>query len=477
MNIAIKKPILISGVSLSFLLWFWQSFSNSLGQWGEFSFWGVILVSGFFFFIRPQKKENNPPVVSFTPITEEVFTETTNQVQSLIDLFIAETADFSCHDSVTSADVFQQQFSLIKSKCDRTTAKVAIVSNHNLNSNDLKNILEKEKNQIAFTTINTSSLDDHKFNQLILNYDLILFLIQGDLTESEKSILEKLAIKRQKIILTFNQTDYHLPEENKDILKQIETRVQGIINPENIVTITTKNQTIKVKKYQNQDQYQEWEETIKPQCDKLTNQLSNTFNNDQENPFITTAYRQTIQLKTNIQLQLNQIRKQKSLPVIEKYQWIAASATFANPVASLDLLAVGAINTQMIIDIGSIYKQKISLSQARQISLELAKLMMKLGIVEISTQTIATILKTNSVTYIAGGVIQGISAAYLTRICSLSLIEYLEQQEINLVHNHNKISLKNIKEKLEKVFKENQQKTFINGFIQQTTRQLGWKTS
>jgi len=477
MNIAIKKPILISGVSLSFLLWFWQSFSNSLGQWGEFSFWGVVFVSGFFLFIRPPKKANHPPVVSFSPITKEVFTQTTNQVQGLIDLFVTETADFSRDDSVISADIFQQQFSLIKSKCDRTTAQVAIVSNHNLNSDNLKNILEKENNQTVFTTINTLSLDNYKFNQLILNYDLILFLIQGDLTESEKEILEKLAIKRQKIILTFNQTDYHLPEENKDILKQIETRTKGIISSANIITVTTKNQTIKVKKYQNQEQYQEWEEIIKPQCNKLINQLSNILNNDQENLFIATAYRQTIQLKQNIQLQLNQVRKRKALPVIEKYQWIAASATFANPVASLDLLAVGAINTQMIIDLGGIYKQKISLSQAQQISLELAKLMMKLGIVEISTQTIATILKTNSITYIAGGAIQGISAAYLTRICSLSLIEYLEQQEINLAQNHNTISLKNIKEKLEKVFTENQQKTFIHGFIQQTTQQLGWKTS
>ena len=33
--------------------------------------------------------------------------------------------------------------------------------------------------------------------------------------------------------------------------------------------------------------------------------------------------------------------------MMEKYQWIAAAAAFANPVSSLDLLATAAINAQM----------------------------------------------------------------------------------------------------------------------------------
>jgi len=93
----------------------------------------------------------------------------------------------------------------------------------------------------------------------------------------------------------------------------------------------------------------------------------------------------------------------------------------------------------------------------------------------LSSQAIATILKTNTITYIAWGVIQGISAAYLTRICSLSLIEYLEQKDITIEENSSKFNLNIIKNKIEKVFKENQKQAFLNNFIKQTTQKLGWQ--
>jgi hypothetical protein len=57
--------------------------------------------------------------------------------------------------------------------------------------------------------------------------------------------------------------------------------------------------------------------------------------------------------------------------------------------------------------------------------------MLKLGLVEVTTQTIGSILKGNAFTYVAGGAVQGVSAAYLTRLAGLSLIEYFQEQEVS----------------------------------------------
>lgn len=467
MTISIKKPILISGVGLSFLIFIWQRIAQSFPHLGEYSFWGLIFVSGFFWLFNPHAKKEHLSVV-FRPVTPEVFDQALMEVKKLITIFAQE--------STFSETIFTQRLETLM-KGDRTTIHVAIVSNHKLNSQLLKNILEQETKQkdCQFNTLTPSSLNNEKFNQLLFNHDLVLFVVQGDLTESEKELIKKLTIQQQKTILVFNQSDYNLPEEKELIKNQLETRIKDLINPEDIITISTKNETIKIKKYQDQENYQEWEEKIKPHCDNLINYLAQTLENNQQDLFLNTSYRQLLKLKKDIHQQLNIIRKQKALPIIEKYQWVAATAIFANPVASLDLLAIGAINTQMIVDLGAIYQQKISLNQAKQVSVELAKLMMKLGIVELSTQAIATILKTNTITYIAGGVIQGISAAYLTRICSLSLIEYLEQQDISNTENSPNFNLNIIKEKIEKIFKENQKQAFLNTFIKQTSEKLGWQ--
>jgi uncharacterized protein (DUF697 family) len=86
--------------------------------------------------------------------------------------------------------------------------------------------------------------------------------------------------------------------------------------------------------------------------------------------------------------------------VIEQYQWIAAAAAFANPVPALDLLATAAISAQVVTDLGEIYQQKFSLQQAQAAAKTLGSLMLKLGLVELSTQTIGTILKGNAFTHI-----------------------------------------------------------------------------
>ena len=111
---------------------------------------------------------------------------------------------------------------------------------------------------------------------------------------------------------------------------------------------------------------------------------------------------------------MNGLRRDRAVPVIEQYQWIAAAAAFANPVPALDLLATAAINAQLVMELGGIYQQKFSLEQAQAVAGTLGSLMLKLGLVELSTQTIGTILKSNAITFVAGGVVQGVSAAYLT---------------------------------------------------------------
>ena len=103
----------------------------------------------------------------------------------------------------------------------------------------------------------------------------------------------------------------------------------------------------------------------------------------------------------------------------------------------------------------------------------LGSLMLKLGLVELSTQTIAGFLKVNALTYVAGGCIQGVSAAYLTRIVGLSLIEYFHAQEPNLILTEaSPLAIERLSQILQSVFQKNQQLTFLQGFVGQAMERL-----
>jgi uncharacterized protein len=137
---------------------------------------------------------------------------------------------------------------------------------------------------------------------------------------------------------------------------------------------------------------------------------------------------------------------------------------------SLDILATAVINAQMVVDLGNIYQQKFSLEQAKTVAGEMGSLMLKLGLVEISSKAISTVLKTNAVTFAVGGVVQGVSAAYLTRLAGLSLIEYFQQQEVAL--SSDGLNLERFGQTLQNVFGQNQQIGVLQGFVKQGVKRL-----
>ncbi|BAQ63459.1 YcjF family protein [Geminocystis sp. NIES-3709] len=472
MTISIKKPILVAGVSLSFLLWIGESLKNSVNEAGDFSLLGLTLIGSLWLFW--QRKKNNKVINNYplVVVNREDFDKKIAQIKYLLEDLITESPG---HDLLNK---FNEKILIIDQKSQKKDLNLTIVSQNKITPQTLVNSLKQEfaENIVysiesdIFNYTNYQSSDDDNFNfkNLSLESDFILFILHGDITESEKKVIEKININ-QRILVLFNDIDYPLLEEKNLIFENIKTKLKGIINAEFIIKIATNTQKVKVKKYIDKINYKEWEEVSQGQYNSLFNTLRITFEKEKENLIIATSYRNSIDLEKEIRKELNIIRKQKALPLIEKYQIIAATATFANPVSSLDLLATAAINTQMLIDLSAIYKQSLSVNQGKEISIELAKLMVKLGIVEVSSRMITTILKSNAVTFIAGGIIQGISAAYLTRLCGLSLIEYYEVAELK---DNEGINLSVIKEKLQLIFQQNRDNNFFNKFIQKTSLQF-----
>ena len=92
----------------------------------------------------------------------------------------------------------------------------------------------------------------------------------------------------------------------------------------------------------------------------------------------------------------------------------------------------------------------------------MAELMLKLGLVELSTKTLTIILKSNSVTFIAGGTIQAISAAYLTRVAGISLTEYFSTQI-----DSNFVNIEQLEKILQRVFNQTQENNFLKSFVHQ----------
>lgn len=464
----LQRPILVGGLGLSFSLWMLNSWHDSIVQVGEFGLLSALAVGGGLWLLKknlPQLGEQLNDIVADRASVEKAIAQT----EVIINQLAQEATD---HPYLA---ILREKLAQLPLELNRKEISVAVTGGKSVGKSTIIEVLKNAQilPEISWyfnETVPLFSAVGENSDQLTLSAmqksDFVLFLTNGDLTDSEFQVLQQLKAVKQATLLVFNKQDQYQPDERATILQSLKQRV-GL----NVVATAASPLPVKVRKHENDGSFQEWMEQPAPDVQQLTQQLGEVLAKQGEQLVCHTTNRKVLLLKAEAKNCLNGVRRDRSAPIIEQYQWIAAAAAFANPLPALDILATAAINGQMVVDLGNIYQQKISLEQAQQVAGTMGSLMLKLGLVELSTKAVTGILKTNLATFIAGGMVEGVSAAYLTRVAGLSLVEYFEQQEIAL-ESGNTLNLDKLRQVLETVFQQNQKLAVLEAFVKQGVKRL-----
>jgi uncharacterized protein len=306
--------------------------------------------------------------------------------------------------------------------------------------------IPKSKRQISL--IDTPGIQEMGLNgknreleadRLAQTADLLIFAIAGDLTAAEYRQFKYLVSLGKRIILTFNKTDLYLPNDLALIAAKLAELTADFLDPLDIVAIAAQPNPIKVRQYAplnsetESNAYgakpvKEWFEPVPPNISALKDRIEQILSSEWESLFLKNTHSQIQALKHEAERSLQIIQRAEAERILTRYQVIVATATFANPLPALDLVASAAINTQMLIELSRAYDRAFTLKQAQATASILAQQLLQLGCIEIATTAIATCLKTNAVTYAIGGSVQAVTSAYLTHVGGQSFITYLEQQ-------------------------------------------------
>lgn len=473
----LRRPILVGGVGLSFLLWLWQSFDDMAGQMDEVGILGAIALGGL---LLLQKKEPKKTQLQLDlPMVERSTAEKAIAIaESAIVLVEAEAANCNAIGQL------RQKVAELTVELDRKEISLAVMGGKAVGKTTLIQVLQSywlsqiessvtlQETPTLFAADEAGLTAEKDATARALASDLVLFVTSGDLTEPEYQTLQQLKAANQRTVLVFNQEDRYLPEEREVVLQKLQQRTMLLLETNDVVAIAASPKAIKVRQHQTDGSVQEWLEESVPEITALTDRLSAIVPQQSQQLVWATTWRQAMALKAEAKSVLNEIRRDRALPAIEQYQWIAAATAFAIPIPALDLVATGAIDAQLILELSNIYRQKFSLEQAKTVAAAMGSLMLKLGLVELSTQTITTILKSNTITYVAGGLVQGVSAAYLTRLAGLSLIEYFQEQDAVTVEGENPLKLDRLRETVQRVFQQNARIAFWQSFVKQAVGRL-----
>ncbi|CDM94820.1 MAG: GTP-binding protein [Limnospira sp. PMC 1291.21] len=280
--------------------------------------------------------------------------------------------------------------------------------------------------------------------------DLLLFVVDNDLRQSELYPLRNLAEMGKRSLLIFNKTDLYTEADKNQILNRLKQRVSGFISPEDVIAIAANPQLINLD---NGD-------TFKPEPDimPLIHKIATILRAEGEELIADNILLQSQRLGEEARRLIDNQRLRQAEQIVDRYQWIGAGAIAVTPLPVVDLLATAAVNAQMVVEIGKIYGCKLNMDRGRELALSLAKTLGSLGIVKGAIQLVATALHFHIGTIVVGKAIQGITAAYLTRIAGRSFIEYFRQNQ--------DWGDGGITEVVQRQFQLNRRDEFVRGFIQ-----------
>ncbi|MEB3357514.1 MAG: GTP-binding protein [Synechococcales bacterium] len=292
--------------------------------------------------------------------------------------------------------------------------------------------------------------------QLATEADLLLFVVDNDLRQSEFEALRTLAHMGKRMILVFNKTDLYSDDDLENILRRIQQRVQNLVAANDVVAIAARPQPVTLDRG----------ERIQPQpyILPLLRRMAAILRDEGEDLIADNILLQSQRLGDEARQIIDQQRQRQAEAIVERFQWISGGVISVMPLPVIDLLATAAINAQMVIEIGRVYGCEINADRAKELAVSLAKTLAGLGVVKGAIELSTFALKMNVGTLIMGQAVQGVTAAYLTRIAGKSFIEYFRRNQ--------DWGDGGMTEVVQEQFQLNRRDEFVRGFVQQAIAQI-----
>ncbi len=249
--------------------------------------------------------------------------------------------------------------------------------------------------------------------------DLLLFVVDNDLRQSEYQPLSELAALGKRSLLVLNKIDLYTEEDQQAILRHLKTKVKDFIAPADVIAIAANPQPVQLRSG----------DIIEPESEiiPLIKRLVAVLRAEGEDLIADNILLQSHRLGEDARKIIDRQRRREAEKIIDRYQWIGAGVIAVTPLPVVDMLATAAVNTQMVVEIGRIYNCELDTQRGKELALSLGKTLVSLGVVKGAVDLLARALQFHFATYIVGKAIQAVSAAYLTRIAGKSFIEYFKR--------------------------------------------------
>lgn len=263
--------------------------------------------------------------------------------------------------------------------------------------------------------------------------DLVLLVVDGPLRDSEHRLLARLGEMEKRILVCLNKADWYEDDEKRLLLGQIAGQVRDIVQPPDVLAVrATPTVRTRVRVLAGGGE-QEEQVPVPADIAPLARRMLEVVRRDGRDLLLANLLLRSRGLVEDAHQHVQQSLDRRAWEIVDRYTWACGAAAALSPIPLLDLFAGSALTAKMVVDLARVYRQELDFSIAVNLLAQLGKnLIAILGVNAAApavAAAVASMLKTVPIAgTIAGGALQGIVVALVTRWIGAVFIGYFKTE-------------------------------------------------
>lgn len=258
--------------------------------------------------------------------------------------------------------------------------------------------------------------------------DLVLFVVEGDITDTELNALELLVRPERPIILVLNKVDRYSASDRQALLDKLRARVQGLVAAENVLATSADPRSRVVIRIDADGVEREFEQSVLPDVLELQQRIVTLLEQDGRTISALNAGLMASKMSDELGARIIEVRKEIAQSLLHTYCLTKGVAVGLNPVPVADLVAAAGLDVALVVHLSRIYGLPLTTAEAGAlIGTICAQLALLMGAIW-GVHVVASALKGLSVglsTALTAGA-QGALAYYATLITGKAAEKYLQ---------------------------------------------------
>ena len=256
--------------------------------------------------------------------------------------------------------------------------------------------------------------------------DLVLFIVDGDLTDSEVTALRTLTSYQRPIMLVLNKCDRYSLDEQQILREALRDHSQGLISEDNLVCISANPPERTVILVDEQGNETETTRRPPPNVAALKERLWQILEAEGMTLAALNATLFAGGLSEQVGKRIMQVRRELGTKVIRTYSVAKGVAVAINPIPVADLFAAAVIDVSLVVHLSQLYGLPLTRTEAGSLIKTIVTHMAVLMGTVWAVHFVSSALKLGLSSIVTGGA-QGAVAYYSTFIVGQAAERYLAQ--------------------------------------------------